>query len=111
MDPQRKAALAEYAALTPAARKTALAAGLRTTVGFLGVSLTGNLSVEAVLQALPAAPEGATELMIHPGYADPEKGGFSGPDREAELDVLTDPRLKEGIAKLGFMLASFRDLS
>ena len=111
LTPEKKGALAEYAALTPAARKTALAQGLRTTAGFLGVALTGSLSVDAVLSALPGAPEGATELMVHPGYPDLEKGGFSNADREAELGMLTDPRLREGIERAGFALSSFRDLA
>lgn len=111
MTPEKKGALAEYAALTPPARKTALAAGLRTTAGFLGVALTGSLNVESILAALPLAPQGATELMVHPGYPDPERGGFSNSDREAELAVLTDPRLREGISRLGFQLSSFHDLA
>ena len=110
MAAERRASLAEYAALTPSARKTALDQGLRAPAGFLGVALTGSLSAQGILEALPKAPEGASELMVHPGYADPEKGGFSGAEREAELSVLTDPALREGIARLGFRLTSFRDL-
>ena len=111
LPPDRRGVLAEYAALTPPARKAALEAGLRTTEAFVGASLTGRFTSGALLEALVRAPEGATELMVHPGYADPASGGFSGPDREEELAVLTDPELRTEIARLGLRLASFRDLS
>lgn len=106
----RRAALAEYAALTPPARRIALEAGLGTTQGFLGLTLMGQISVEALLRALAQAPEGVTEIMVHPGYADPGTGGFSGAEREAELAVLTDPALREGLGRLGIALVSYRDL-
>ena len=106
----RLAALAEYAALTPQARRFALEAGLGTTQGFLGLTLMGQLSVAALLRALALSPEGVTELMVHPGYADPGTGGFSGAEREAELAVITDPALREGVARLGIALVSYKDL-
>ncbi len=106
----RRAALAEYVTLTPPARRLALEAGLGTAQGFLGLTLMGQLSVERLLRGLAQAPEGVTELMVHPGYADPETGGFSGVERESELAVLTDPALRGGLGRLGITLASYLEL-
>ena len=110
MPADRRAAVAEYAALTPPARRLALEAGLGTTQGFLGLTLMGQLSVEGLLRGLAQAPEGVTELMVHPGYADPETGGFSGAERESELAVVTDPALREGLGRLGITLVSYGEL-
>lgn len=108
---ERLEAVAEYVALTPVARKTALAGGIRTTDAFLGLTMMPQISVQALLGAMTLLPEGTTELMAHPGFADPETGGFSGPERETELAVLTDPALRVGLDRLGITLATFAELA
>ncbi len=46
------------------------AAGLRTTDGAIGVSVTGRLDTKALEQLLAHAPAGTWELVCHPGYND-----------------------------------------
>ncbi len=76
---------------------------------FIGMALTGCMTVDRVGAALRDLGEGVTEMMVHPGYAD-EPDGFSGPDREVELRVLTDPGLRQGVEEAGIELVRFRDL-
>ncbi|MDP6959606.1 MAG: ChbG/HpnK family deacetylase, partial [Planctomycetota bacterium] len=73
------------------------------------ITLTGCMSRQRVLELVGNLGEGVTEMMVHPGYADfPE--GFSGPDRETELEVLTDKELRRQIEEGGIELVRFRDL-
>ncbi len=54
--------------------------------------------------------EGVTELGCHPGYTG---DGFTSSylfEREAELETLCDPAVRERIAALGIVLVSFTDL-
>lgn len=50
---------------------------------------------------------GLTELSCHPGHPDVPTGYFL--EREAELRTLSDPRVPEIIARLGFVLVSYHD--
>jgi predicted glycoside hydrolase/deacetylase ChbG (UPF0249 family) len=76
---------------------------------FFGQGATrGNL-----LRILTELPEGVTEIMCHPGYADE---GLLAPSsynqqREQELEVLSDPEISASITRLGINLISFRDLN
>jgi len=83
--------------------------GLRAPDHFFGVALSGCLSVERLESWLRELPEGVTEFMVHPGYAD-EEDGFSGEDREGELRVLTDSRVRAILHEEEIELISFRDL-
>ena len=76
---------------------------------FFGMTLTGCMSRERVLELVENLDEGVTELMVHPGFAD-EPAGFSGPDREGELQVLTAAGLRHQIEVAGIELVRFRDL-
>ena len=76
---------------------------------FIGITLTGCMSRERVLELVGNLGEGVTELMVHPGYSD-RPDGFSGPDREVELEVLTDKELHRQIEEGGIELVRFRDL-
>ena len=57
-------------------------------------------------------PEGISELMCHPGYADSELMGGSSytKARETELQILTSKEIKACIEKNGVTLARFSDL-
>jgi predicted glycoside hydrolase/deacetylase ChbG (UPF0249 family) len=76
---------------------------------FFGITLTGCMSRERILDLVGKLGEGVTELMVHPGYAD-RPDGFSGPDREGELQVLTDKELRRQIEEAGIEFVRFRDL-
>jgi predicted glycoside hydrolase/deacetylase ChbG (UPF0249 family) len=76
-----------------------------------GVSDPGKVSVEALERILRhELSEGIYELACHPGYFDPSLDAVYHEDRERELRTLTDPRVRELIAELGFGLISYREL-
>jgi chitin disaccharide deacetylase len=76
-----------------------------------GVSHTEQVSVPSLVRMLRTEiPEGCTELSCHPGYADPDfRTGYSG-EREAELQTLCDPRVREVLLEEQIQLIGFRDL-
>ncbi|MDQ6872706.1 MAG: ChbG/HpnK family deacetylase [Gemmatimonadota bacterium] len=77
---------------------------------FFGLSLQGGRSFGARLFALiPNLPAGTTELMTHPGYADPglsEHDGYTW-QREEELRVLCSKELRELLQRHEIELTSF----
>jgi predicted glycoside hydrolase/deacetylase ChbG (UPF0249 family) len=56
--------------------------------------------------------EGTFEIMCHPGYVDDTLLAASSyaRQRETELDVLTDPSIKENIDSRGIKLITFAEL-
>jgi len=103
---ERRAALAEYEALGRAARQELGRAGLRSADHFRGAALAHQLRPEAVEAMLRRLPEGITEYMTHPGYA--ESGhDFSGPPREEEVRILTDPGTRRLLGDGGIELTHF----
>ena len=56
--------------------------------------------------------DGTTELMCHPGHADPELRASSSyaAERERELSVLTSPAARAALDSAGVSLVSFADL-
>lgn len=66
------------------------------------------LTLENLFRLLEALPEGTSELMCHPGYQDPALAGSSyRAERELELALLTDPRLRARIDALDIELVTF----
>ena len=82
---------------------------MRSTENFAGATLTGFLTPESLIETIQSLPAGLTELMVHPGMKAAEKG-FEGPDREAEVQALTDPRLKPLLKELEIGLTHFGKL-
>ncbi|MEA2707019.1 MAG: hypothetical protein QOH22_1807 [Gemmatimonadaceae bacterium] len=77
---------------------------------FFGVSLQGGKSFATRLFALiPKLPEGTTELMTHPGYADAGLSEYDGYtwQREDELRVLCSKELRELLLRQEIELAGF----
>ena len=71
----------------------------------------GALSLDNLLHLLEALPEGTSELMCHPGYDDPALAGSSyRAERERELALLTDPRVRARVDALGIELITFSAL-
>lgn len=67
---------------------------------------------EELVAILKDVPEGTSEIMCHPGHVD---GAFAQESiynfqRERELDILTDPSIKEMIQSCGIELITFADL-
>jgi hopanoid biosynthesis associated protein HpnK len=92
------------------AREMADHAGLVTTDYFCGIAQTGALTREGVERLLENLPEGTTELMCHPGYADEElrrtDTRLQG-SRQTELEILTDKRIRKLVAMRGIRLISY----
>ncbi|HEY2981593.1 MAG TPA: carbohydrate deacetylase [Anaerolineales bacterium] len=65
-----------------------------------------------LLRMIATMPEGTFEIMCHPGYVDDAlRAATSYADQRAvELDVLTDPSVKEAIRARGIELISFAQL-
>jgi hopanoid biosynthesis associated protein HpnK len=96
------------------ARKMADRAGIATTEYFCGIAQTGVLTKKGVQQMLASLPEGTTELMCHPGYADAELEKSATrlqKSRQTELEILTDNEIRKSIAALGIRLISYGEIS
>jgi predicted glycoside hydrolase/deacetylase ChbG (UPF0249 family) len=60
---------------------------------------------------LESLPEGTTELMCHPGYADAELRASSTrlqESRQTELKILTDPGIRKLVADRGIRLINYK---
>lgn len=92
------------------AREMADHAGLVTPDYFCGIAQTGVLTREGVERLLEVLPEGTTELMCHPGYADEELRGTGTrlqKSRQTELEILTDACIRKIVATRGIRLISY----
>ena len=67
-------------------------------------------TLDDLLAILANLPEGVTELMCHPGYADAALVSDYTTMREVELRVLTDARVLTLIATQGIELINFGQL-
>ena len=74
-----------------------------------GLPLHDNISVAAMLGLLAALPQGITELCCHPAAA-PDLDTMYSAEREQELKVLCDPRVRAAIERHGIELRSFAAL-
>ena len=96
--------------LAPDAREMAEHAGIATADYFCGIAQTGVLTREGVEKLLGSLPDGTTELMCHPGYADEElrkTGTRLQESRETELQILTDGSVRKLVATRGIRLISY----
>lgn len=70
-----------------------------------------HVSLEFLCELLhDEVDEGWTELSCHPGFLSPDYSGPYGVEREAELRTLTDPRLRDALAREGIRVGTYRDL-
>lgn len=67
---------------------------------------------EELLRLINTIGPGISEIMCHPGYADPIllAGSIYARQRESELAVLTDPDIRQAIQERGIELISFAQL-
>ena len=96
------------------AKDMAHRAGIASTDYFCGIAQTGVLMCEGVEGLLQILPEGTTELMCHPGYADEELRQTRTrlqESRQAELAILTDASIRKLVATQGIRLINFRDMA
>ena len=94
--------------LEPNFRRIVAEEGFTTTDGALGVLATGTLDSKTVNTLLGSLPEGAWELVTHPGYCDADLAlGHTRllKSREIEREALSEMGQFQGIERI-----SFRDL-
>ncbi len=73
-------------------------------------SFYDELATRAELQRIIASiQDGTCEIMVHPGYADEAllKASSYARQRETELEILTDPAIRQAIANRGIELIHF----
>jgi predicted glycoside hydrolase/deacetylase ChbG (UPF0249 family) len=75
-----------------------------------GCPLDDAITVEHLIRILGALPDGTTELSCHPGLRGDASGMYVA-EREREVHVLCDTRLRAAIQAEGIDLISFRDLA
>ena len=95
------------------ARKMAERAGIAAADYFCGIAQTGALTKKGIQQMLASLPEGTTELMCHPGYADAELEKSATrlqKSRQTELEILTDKEIRKSIAVLGIRLINYGEI-
>ena len=92
------------------ARIQAARMGIATADYFCGIAQTGELAFEGVERLLKNLPEGTTELMCHPGYADEvlqKTATRLQASRRKELEILTDTRIRNLVASQGIRLIDY----
>jgi predicted glycoside hydrolase/deacetylase ChbG (UPF0249 family) len=109
LDPNRITAIQEYHQSAINAIGVYAQQRMRSTENFGGAALSGFLTPGLLIETIRTLPDGLTELMVHPGLKAAESG-FEGPDREAEVKALTDPRLKPLLKELAIGLTHFGKL-
>ena len=100
--------------LARGSRAKAERSGIATADYFCGIAHTGVLTKAGVLKLLGNLPEGTTELMCHPGYADRDLQGSQTrlqQSRQAEVEILTDQEIRKSVAELGIRLINYEGLS
>jgi predicted glycoside hydrolase/deacetylase ChbG (UPF0249 family) len=91
--------------LEPTFRRIVAEEGFVTTDGAIGVLATGTLDAETLDALLRAMPDGAWELVTHPGYNDDalaKAGTRLLASRETELAALTDARFPAQVELIRF---------
>jgi predicted glycoside hydrolase/deacetylase ChbG (UPF0249 family) len=65
-----------------------------------------------LIDILSSIPEGVSEIMCHPGYADREliESSSYTIEREMELQLLVSPEIKAAVEENGVILGRFSDL-
>ena len=92
------------------AREQAERAGISTSDYFCGIAQTGEMTKEGVARLLRSLPDGTTELMCHPGYADQDLQNTATrlqESRQTELEILTDVEIRNLVASQGIRLIDY----
>lgn len=92
------------------AREQARRAGIATADYFCGIAQTGELTREGLELFLRSLPDGTTELMCHPGYADEalqQSATRLQASRQKELEILRDTRIRNLVASQGIRLIDY----
>ena len=96
------------------ARQQVERAGVSTADYFCGIAQTGELTRQGVARLLRSLPEGTTELMCHPGYADEalrKTATRLQTSRQKEVEILTDGEIRNLVASQGIRLIDYAFLA
>ena len=106
-----RSAVAGY--FRPGMEKMLRKSALLTADNFFGFLDSGRICEEALLRMLADIKEGVTELVVHPGFLDPEVLGRYRfhINCEEELCALTGPKAKKAIIDNGISLCKYGDLA
>lgn len=99
-------------ALDGAMRAALRAGGVVAADAFLGdAALRPAWTEAALVSALRGLPEGATELMAHPGFTPRLARTSFAAEREVELAALTSAAAREALAASGARLCDYGELA
>lgn len=104
----RRAQVRSLRLLHSAFRRIVAEEGFSTTLGAIGVLATGTLDGNTILSLLDHAPDGAWELVTHPGYNDSALRNIRTRLRESREEEIG--ALEKLCERPDFDLISFRDL-
>lgn len=106
------AAAKETSDRAEAARALYAAEGIAGTDSFRGLTLVGRMSAKNFRHMMSRFPaEGSVEFMVHPGAPTPIGTDFDiDPQRQTELQTLTDPAAMALLAKMKVTRATYADL-
>jgi hopanoid biosynthesis associated protein HpnK len=88
-------------------------AGVRHNDSVFGISASGAMDEETLLEILAKLPPGATEIYLHPAKTSgrPIASSMQRYRHDDELSALLSPRVQEAILASGASTIGFRDLS
>jgi len=88
-------------------------AGIFSTAHFYGICQTGFLNTRGIQDVLQHLPDGASELMCHPGYFDTDlerTGTRLLGQREVEIQALTADPVGKLVMARNIQLSNYRDV-
>ncbi len=88
--------------------------GALATDHFAGFAITGNYTAAHLIHLIANLPPGSTELMTHPGHLGPDLLAAHTrlkQSRAQELQVLTDPMVRQALADHNIQLGGYRMLN
>jgi predicted glycoside hydrolase/deacetylase ChbG (UPF0249 family) len=99
-----------HRSLSRLCRKLEVTPPLRRTDHFRGLALTGKLRLDRVQSLLSELPIGLTELMVHPGQAEPASSlkDRLQKTRQIEMETLLAPEFSLALKKQQIALVNFR---
>ena len=88
--------------------------GCRTTDHFAGFQITGRFRAPELVELMAELPPGSTELMVHPGHCGPALRAAPTrlkESRQAELEALLAPEVRDAMDRHGVELVSYAGLN
>ena len=99
------------AKFSKSAKDKILKNGLKTTDAYYGILDMNDLDFDRLSMALASIKDGTSELMVHPAYVDKNGDIFHRlKQREKEIKLLTNNKIKQLIKKRGIKLINFSQI-